>query len=154
LAALEAKSVELAAPRLTTSDFNVLLEINNKLKACISVEKRINTMKVWQEGNLEFHRYFSERSGNRELTELVENIRWRTFDFRYEYFFEPYYEAFVNQHALLVSTIQGRNFAKAKKIMEDHINEASEVFLKAWSEFRLSIHPIGTPDRLADRPNT
>lgn len=137
LAALEAKSVELAAPHLTISDFNALVEINNRLKACISVEKRINTMKVWQEGNLEFHRYFAERSGNRELTELVENIRWRTFDFRYEYFFEPHYEGFVKQHALIISTIQGKKFSKAKKLMEIHINKASEVFLKAWSGSRL-----------------
>jgi DNA-binding GntR family transcriptional regulator len=136
LAALEAKSVELAAPRLDAADLEALLEINKTLKTCISAEKQINTMKVWQDANMQFHRMFAERSGNRELMELVENIRWRTFDFRFEYFFEPYYEFFVNQHASLIAAIQNKNFSDAKKIMEDHIEKASQIFLDAWKESR------------------
>jgi DNA-binding GntR family transcriptional regulator len=136
LSALEAKSVELAAPNLSTSDMETLTELNKTLENCISTEKQISTMKVWQDANMQFHRMFAERSGNRELMDLLENIRWRTFDFRYEYFFEPHYEFFVGQHASLVDAIQRKNFSKAKKIMEDHIEKASRVFLKAWEESR------------------
>jgi len=136
LSALEVKSVELAAPRLSAADLETLREINRSLASCISTEKQINTMKVWQDANMQFHRMFAERSGNRELMALVENIRWRTFDFRYEYFFEPHYEFFVNQHASLVAAIQNRKFSEAKKIMEEHIGKASEIFLNAWKESR------------------
>ena len=136
LGALEAKSVELAAPRLSASDLARLQEINKKLEACVGMEKQIDTMKVWQDGNIQFHRMFAERSGNRELMDLVENIRWRTFDFRYEYLFEPHYGFFVNQHASLVAAIQNKDFPEAKKTMEDHIKKASEVFLKAWNGSR------------------
>ncbi len=136
LSALEAKSVELAAPRLTSADLDALMEINKTLATCIRAEKQITTMKVWQDANMQFHRLFAEKSGNRELRELVENIRWRTFDFRFEYFFEPYYEFFVTQHASLVEAIKNKDFPEAKRTMEAHIEKASQIFLKAWQESR------------------
>ncbi len=131
LAALEAKSVELAAPHLDASDIDKLIEINTALKSCISTEDRASARSTWQEGNFQFHRIFAEKSGNRELQEMLESVRWRTFDFRYVYFFEEYFDFFSDQHALLIDAVRHKAYAKAKKMMEDHVKKASDVVLRS-----------------------
>jgi len=131
LALLEAKSVELAAPHLQPSDVQKLIAINTTLKNCIETIDRATARRIWQEGNFQFHRIFSERSGNRELQELVETIRWRTFDFRYVYFFESHFGFFSGQHDLLIEAIQEKAYEKAGELMEDHVNKASEVVLRS-----------------------
>ena len=131
LSALEAKSVELAGPNLTKADLNTLTEINKTLKKCINAEDRVAALKTWQDSNLEFHRIFAARSGNRELKSMLESIRWRTFDFRYVYLFDPKYKFFSDQHDSLIAAIKKKQFVKAKKIMEDHIDKASLVVLQS-----------------------
>lgn len=131
LAVLEAKSVELAAPHLDTPDIDKLIEINSALRSCISAEDRTSARSLWQEGNFQFHRIFAEKSGNRELQEMLESVRWRTFDFRYVYFFEEYFDFFSEQHALLVEAIQNKAYAKARKMMEDHVQKAADVVLRS-----------------------
>jgi DNA-binding GntR family transcriptional regulator len=129
LAALEAKSVELAATNMTSVDLDELAACNEKMKGCINAKDRALARRIWQEANLEYHRLFAARSGNAELSALVESIRWRTFDFKYVVLFEPYYPLFVEQHEALISAIRGKNFKKAGKMMESHVNKASEVLL-------------------------
>jgi DNA-binding GntR family transcriptional regulator len=131
LALLESKSVELAAPRLDKQDLRGLAEANEIMKRCIDTVDRSEARKIWQESNFQFHKLFAEKSGNRELNGMVENIRWRTFDFRYVYLFEPHFGFFVEQHGALIDTIKTRKFARAKKIMEDHVNKASVVVLQS-----------------------
>ncbi len=131
LALLESKSVELAAPRLDKQDLTRLAETNKIMKNCIALVNRSEARKIWQESNFQFHKIFAEKSGNRELNGMVENVRWRTFDFRYVYLFEPYFDFFAGQHQALIETIKTRKFAKAKKIMEDHVNRASGVVLQS-----------------------
>ena len=131
LALLESKSVALAAPHLNTSDLDKLAENNAIMKKCITTEDRSEAQKEWQESNFQFHKLFAEKSGNRELKEMVENVRWRTFDFRYVYLFEPHFAFFVDQHTALIEAIKNRKFIRAKKIMEDHVNKASVVVLKS-----------------------
>jgi DNA-binding GntR family transcriptional regulator len=130
LAVLEAKSVELAAPKLTPEDLEELRAINQKMRACINEKDRAKARKIWQESNLQFHGLFAAKSGNQELRSLVESIRWRTFDFRYVYFFERYFSFFVDQHESLILTIKSKNFKKVKKITENHVTKASEVVLQ------------------------
>lgn len=127
---LETKCVELAAQRLNGSDLSSLMEINGTLRACTLAEDCSNVRKLWQDGNLQFHRIFAERSGNRELKEMVENVRWRTFDFRYVHLFEPHFGFFTDQHDSLIGAIRRKCYGKAKIIMEDHIQRASEVVLR------------------------
>ena len=131
LALLESKSVELAAPRLDKQDFNRLTETNKQMKNCIALSNRSEARKIWQDSNFQFHKIIAEKSGNRELNGMVENIRWRTFDFRYVYLFEPHFEFFAGQHQALIEAIKNRKFAQAKKIMEDHVNRASLVVLQS-----------------------
>lgn len=129
LAALEAKSVELAAPNITAADLADLAACNEKMKGCINAKDRALARRIWQEANLEYHRLFAARSGNAELSALVESIRWRTFDFKYVVLFEPYYPLFVEQHEALISAIRSKNFKKVGKMMESHVKKASEVLL-------------------------
>jgi len=131
LTLLESKSVELAAPHLKKSDLDRLAEANQIMKNCIITLDRSEAVRVWQESNFLFHKLFAEKSGNRELKDMVENIRWRTFDFRYAYLFEPHFPFFTEQHDALIDAIKSRKFSKAKKIMEDHVNKASIVVLKS-----------------------
>ncbi|TFG91063.1 MAG: GntR family transcriptional regulator [Syntrophobacterales bacterium] len=130
LAVLEAKSVELAAPPLDASDIDKLIEINTALKSCISTEDRASARSTWQEKNVQFHRIFAEKTGNRELQEMLEGLRWRTFDSRYLYFFEEYFDFFSDQHAQLIDAVQHKASARARKIMEDHLKKASDVVLR------------------------
>jgi DNA-binding GntR family transcriptional regulator len=129
LAVLEAKSIELAAPHLDLSDIDKLVNINVNLKNCIQIVDRPTARRVWQEGNFQFHRCIAEKSGNRELQGMLENIRWRTFDFRYVYFFEPHFDFFCSQHYQLIEALKRRDPAKARQIMEFHVQKASEVAL-------------------------
>jgi len=131
LAVLEAKSVELAAPHLDASDIDKLIGINTALKSCISDEDRISARSTWQEGNFRFHRIFAEKAGNRELQEMLESVRWRTFDFRYVYFFEEYFDFFSNQHSLLIDAVQHKAYAEARTMMEDHVQKAADVVMRS-----------------------
>jgi DNA-binding GntR family transcriptional regulator len=134
LALLESKSVELAAPLLKKPDLEKLGAANCIMKKCIATEDRSEARTIWQESNFQFHKLFAEKSGNRELKEMVENIRWRTFDFRYVYLFEPHFVFFVDQHTALIEAVKIRKFAQAKKIMEDHVHKASLVVLKSMEK--------------------
>jgi DNA-binding GntR family transcriptional regulator len=129
LGALEAKSVELAAPNMTSDDLNDLAVFNEKMKDCINAKDRASARRIWQEANLEYHRLFAARSGNTELSALVESIRWRTFDFKYVVLFEPYYPLFVEQHEALISSVRSKNFKKAEQLMSNHVKKACEVLL-------------------------
>ncbi len=133
LAVLEAKSVELAAPNLTAEDLDTLHAINEEMRQCIQVdpEDRAKARRIWQEANLKFHQLFAVKSGNQELKTLVESIRWRTFDFRYVVLFEPHYGLFIDQHEALISAIRNGKFKSTKKIMEEHVEKASEVLLRS-----------------------
>ena len=131
LAVLEAKSVELAAPHLEESDIDKLIGINTALKTCISTEDRASARNTWQEGNFRFHRIFAEKAGNKELQEMLESVRWRTFDSRYVYFFEEYFDFFSNQHALLIDAVQHKAYAEARRMMEDHVQKAADVVMRS-----------------------
>jgi DNA-binding GntR family transcriptional regulator len=129
LAMLEAKSIELATPHLALPDIGELIKANNTMESCIQIEDRATARKMWQEANFQFHRKIAENSGNNELRLLVENIRWRTFDFRYVFFFEPHFAFFCKQHDQLIETLRQKDSQKARQLMEDHVNRASEVAL-------------------------
>ncbi len=137
LAILEAKSAELAAPHLTPEDLETLKAINMKMRGCIGANDRAQARRVWQESNLDFHRLLAAKSGNQELESLVENIRWRTFDFRYVVLFEPYYPLFVEQHEELIEVIKSKNFNRIRKLMESHVEKASEVLLRSLENMPL-----------------
>ena len=62
---------------------------------------------------------------------MLETVRWRTFDFRYVFFFEEHFDLFTNQHSLLVEAIQNKAYAKARRIMEDHVEKASNVVMRS-----------------------
>jgi DNA-binding GntR family transcriptional regulator len=130
LAILEGKSVELAAPNLTPEDLEELTVSSRKMRGCIGAKDRAQARRIWQEANLQFHRLFAAKSGNQELGSLVESIRLRTFDFRYVVLFEPYYPLFVDQHEALIRVIKSKNLKRVRKMMEIHVNKASEVVLK------------------------
>lgn len=133
LAVLEAKSVELAAPALTEADLDILHATNDEMRDCINVDPddRAKARRLWQEANLKFHQLFAARSGNPELNTLVQSIRWRTFDFRLVVFFEPHYGLFVDQHESLITAIRNKKFKSTKKMMEEHIEKASEMLLRS-----------------------
>jgi len=130
LAVLEAKSAELVAPNLTPTDLESMKAINVKMRGCIGAMDRAQARRVWQESNLDFHRVLAAKSGNQELEGLVENIRWRTFDFRYVVLFEPYYPLFVEQHEAIIDVIINKNLKGVRKMMETHVEKASEVLLQ------------------------
>jgi DNA-binding GntR family transcriptional regulator len=130
LAVLEAKSAELAAPNLTPADIESMKSINVKMHGCIGAKDRAQARRVWQESNLDFHRVLAAKSGNQDLEGLVENIRWRTFDFRYVVLFEPYYPLFVEQHEAIIEVIINKNLKGVRKMMETHVEKASEVLLQ------------------------
>jgi len=129
LAMLEAKSAELATPYLTRPDIQELINLNITMQRCIHIEDRATARRIWQEKNFQFHGNIAEKSGNQELRSLVENIRWRTFDFRYVFFFESHFAFFCKQHDHLIEALRQKDARKAKQAMEDHVNKASELAL-------------------------
>lgn len=130
LAVLEAKSVALAVPNLSLEDIEELHTANEKMRSCIGEPDRAMARRQWQKANLQFHKIIAEKSGNRELRDLLSSIRWRTFDFRYVYFFEREYPFFVKQHDSMIQAIEKKNGKRAKNIMENHVIDASRVVLR------------------------
>lgn len=129
LTILESKSAELAAPHLSLSDINELMDLNTTLESCIHIDDRAAARKIWQDANLQFHRKIAEKSGNHEMELLVENIRWRTFDFRYVFFFESDFPLFCKQHDGVIDALRQKDPVRARHLMEEHVIRASELAL-------------------------
>ncbi|MCJ7771728.1 MAG: GntR family transcriptional regulator, partial [Desulfobacterales bacterium] len=97
LAMLERKAIEWSIPYITESDVKELIRINESIKEVLTSGDK-QKVKNWSEQNVVFHRFFRERCGNSKLGWLVNEIRQRTFRYRYTIASIKAYDDFLNDH--------------------------------------------------------
>jgi DNA-binding GntR family transcriptional regulator len=130
LALLEGKSVALAVSSLKSTDFEVLSDINNILRTCGHNPDKHQAIRIWQEENLRFHRYFADRCKNEQLIRMVEEVRWRTFRFRYVYVFVPFFNEFCSQHESIINAAISYDCELARKITEEHVIRGYQILVE------------------------
>jgi DNA-binding GntR family transcriptional regulator len=115
VAMLEGFSAKLAAKNITDKDLN-------KLRALLEKQKRINegNTKDWQSLNYEFHRIINQKSGNKQIIQL---LREKTQFTNYWFLSMSHmdFKPAIKAHEKILQALMDRNGDKARKYMEDHI---------------------------------
>ena len=115
VAMLEGFSAKLAAKNITDDDLK-------KLTALLGKQKRINEgdTKYWQSLNYEFHRTINQKSGNKQIVQL---LRQKTQFTNYWFLSIPRMDFKIanKAHEKIVAALSERNGEKARKYMEEHI---------------------------------
>ena len=120
LAVLEAIAVEWATPNLKTTDIKELRRINKEVINCAGHEKE-NFANEWIKLNWDFHRVFWNKCGNKKLALVLEDIRQRTFRFRYVSVWIGSSDDFTKDHEEVIDAIARRKSSQAKDAMKKHI---------------------------------
>lgn len=117
--ALECLAVGLAAENITERSIR-------RLEDTIAEEVRAfeeKNLELYLEVNEEFHRIIADSSGNRVLSEYIENILARTN--AYVMFYDPFYDIednpSIDQHKEIVKALKMRDKAKAVELMREHL---------------------------------
>ncbi len=115
VAALDLLAGRLALPRLTRRDLARLRQINKKLKEADEGKD----VQALTELNNQFHRLFSERSGNRWLSGLLDDLRAQLTRLeRWYYSYGEHIERSITQHAEIIRAIEEGDHARALGLLE------------------------------------
>ena len=120
LAVLEAIAVEWATPHMNAADIKKLRRINKEIINCASHEKE-NFANEWIRLNWDFHRLFWNKCGNIKLSLVLEDIRQRTFRFRYVSVWIGSFDDFIKDHEAVIDAIARQKPLQAKAAMKKHI---------------------------------
>ena len=120
LAALEAIAVEWATPNMNAADIKKLRRINREIINCAGHERE-NFANEWIKLNWDFHRVFWNKCGNEKLALVLEDIRQRTFRFRYVSVWIGSFDDFIKDHEEVVDAIARQKPSQAKAAMKKHI---------------------------------
>ena len=115
IASLDLLAGRLALPRLTRSDVAQLRQINDQLK---EAEGRKDVQALIGLNN-RFHHLFSERSGNRRLCNLLDDLRAQLT--RLEQWYYSYGEhtrQSIRQHDEIIGAIEAGDHARALDLLE------------------------------------
>jgi len=115
VAMLEGFSAKLAAEHITDEEIG-------KLNALLEQQKKITEGETpyWQSLNFEFHRIINQKSGNKQILEL---LRQKTQFTNYWFLSRSRvnFRTANKAHEKIVSALMERNGNKARKYMEEHI---------------------------------
>jgi DNA-binding GntR family transcriptional regulator len=120
LAVLEAMAVEWATPHMKTADMKKLRHINKEIIHCAGHERE-NFVNEWIELNWDFHRVFWNKCGNKKLALVLEDIRQRTFRFRYVSVWIASSDDFTRDHQKVIDAIERKKPSQAGNAMKKHI---------------------------------
>jgi DNA-binding GntR family transcriptional regulator len=121
LAVLEAKAAEWATPNMNTADIKKLRRINREIIRCAGHERK-NFVNEWIQLNWDFHRVLWSKCGNKKLTLVLEDIRQRTFRFRYVSVWIGSSHDFTKDHQDVIDAVSRKNASQAKDAMQKHIH--------------------------------
>jgi DNA-binding GntR family transcriptional regulator len=115
VAMLEGFSAKRAAENITADDIKRLRTLLGKQKKI----KEGNTQD-WQSLNYEFHRIINQKSGNKQIIQL---LRQKTQFTNYWFLSVPRIDLkiAIKAHEKIVAALKERNGEKARKYMEEHI---------------------------------
>ncbi len=112
--ALELLAGQLALPRLTAADLDFLREINRRLAASERSDVRARIAL-----NTQFHRVFSERSGNSRLQELLDDLRAQLGRLELWYYSDrAHIEESVREHDAIIMALERGDSARALAVLE------------------------------------
>lgn len=118
VAALDLLAGRLALPRLTERDLEWLRELNESLRAARD-RKDVPAM---IEGNNRFHRRFAERSGNRRLCGLLDDLRVQLTRLeRWYYSDRAHAEESISEHEEIIDSIERGDHPRALKLLESNM---------------------------------
>jgi DNA-binding GntR family transcriptional regulator len=120
LAVLEAMAVEWATPNMNTAELKKLRRINKEIIHCAGHERENFTIE-WIKLNWDFHRVFWNKCGNRKLALVLEDIRQRTFRFRYVSVWIGSSDDFTKDHEEVIDAVARKKHSQAKDAMKKHI---------------------------------
>jgi DNA-binding GntR family transcriptional regulator len=119
IAALDLLAGKLALPRLTREDVARLRDLNGRLEAA---EAR-KDVRALIELNNQFHRLFSERSGNARLCSLLDDLRAQLTRLERWYYSDgAHVEQSVRQHAEIIEAIEGGDPDRALSLLEANMS--------------------------------
>jgi DNA-binding GntR family transcriptional regulator len=119
---LECLATRLAAAKISERNLR-------RLEDAVIEEERAfeeKNLELYLEVNETFHKVIAEASGNRVLTEYIENILARTN--AYVVFYDPFYDLEENpsiaQHKEIVRALKEKNAEKAETLMKEHLENS------------------------------
>jgi DNA-binding GntR family transcriptional regulator len=119
---LECLAIRLAAGRISERNMH-------RLEDSILEEERAfdeKNLELYLEVNETFHKVIADASGNRVLSEYIENILARTN--AYVVFYDPFYDIEENpsiaQHKAILKTLKEKDPDKAVNLMREHLKRS------------------------------
>lgn len=141
VAALDLLAGRLALPRLSDADIAQLRQINEQLGEARD-QKDVQAL---IELNNQFHRLFSERSGNERLCNLLDDLRMQLARLeRWYYSDRTHAEQSISEHAEIIEAIEKRDHARALALLE------SNMFL-TYKSLREEVRRDGGADAAPER---
>jgi DNA-binding GntR family transcriptional regulator len=130
VAALELLAGRHALPQFTAEDVARLKDINRRLsEAADPAEVRTRI-----ELNNEFHHVFSERSGNRRLGDLLDDLRAQLGRLELWYYSSgEHTQESVREHAQIIDAIETEDFGRALSLLEHNMSLTYQSLLEESS---------------------
>lgn len=118
VAALDLLAGRLALPRLSADDIETLKTINARLAAAGENEDVHDLIEL----NSQFHHLFGERSGNRRLSELLDDLRGQLTRLEIWYYSDrEHTRRSVEEHDDIIRAIEAGNHDEALSLLENNM---------------------------------
>lgn len=118
VACLDLLAGKLALPRLTPADLAHLRETNEQLR---EADKRQDVRALIRLNN-QFHRLFGERSGNKRLADLLEDLRTQVTHLELWYYsYQEHTERSISEHDAIIRAIEQGDHERALAILEKNM---------------------------------
>ena len=130
---LEAETVRLAVPRMTSDHFTELERINDEIRRL--TRKGGEIFEAWVPLNYQFHQLFRTCCGNSRMDWIIEEVRMRTTRYRYTSLLVAAYDDYVEDHQRIIDTARKKDASAAAETMRMHVSRAKQVLMDFLSEF-------------------
>lgn len=122
VAALELLAGQLALPRLTPADLAELRDVNRQLAAARERRDTRDSVRTRIALNTRFHRVFSERSGNRRLRDLLDDLRAQLGRLELWYYSDrAHTEESVREHDAIIAAVERGDRTRALALLEQNM---------------------------------
>ena len=125
--ALDVLVIELACERMTQEELDTLYKACEKFKAAT---KTLDTRKI-AEADVELHDIIIASTGNRRLTQLLNNLAEQMYRYRFEYLKDAtQHEMLVQEHYEMYQSILNKDKESAAKAVCKHIDNQEEAIIR------------------------
>ncbi|MFZ5990204.1 MAG: GntR family transcriptional regulator [Deinococcota bacterium] len=137
---LEAYALELAQARLTEADFATLEATNAKLSQAIER----HDAKAALEADNAFHQVWIDRSGNRELAQVLADLKVKLRRLELAHFDSKDAMESVKEHSVIIQSLRAGHSRKALEAIESNWEGATDRFSKRIANSRLPAEMTGS----------